>query len=124
MTFHRITATLKKGNRTLEAPPGSFTIDRETDDQAGLKLCNPDEAPKLSCIFASQNAILVDAAGKPAIIRLAAPADVQRMSGVMASGFIETSSQLRGQRFVNEELQAASGQGRPPGRPMGGWVRA
>jgi len=55
---------------------------------------------------------------------LAQPPIVARMQGIMYAGLVEVSGERGREALVYEELQAAFFQGRPPGRPTRGWVRA
>jgi hypothetical protein len=42
----------------------------------------------------------------------------------MLARLVKVTGKLRRQAFVDEKLQAAFAQGRPPGLPTIGWVRA
>ena len=127
MVHHKVrgfSSVFEKGKRSLQQRPCSFAIYRGQNDQTWMNFDSADQAPEVSGIFGNKDPILRDAPFQDAIVWLAAPANVQWMDGVVAAGRIEPRCQVWRQALINEQLHAASAQGRPPGRPMSGCVRA
>ena len=89
-----------------------------------MNLDAADQATKVPRIFGNDHPILSDTPLKDAMVRLTAPTDMQRMDRIVKAGCVEAGGELWRQAFVNEQLHAASAQGRPPGRPMSGCERA
>ena len=89
-----------------------------------MNLYTTYQATKVPRIFRDNHSILRDTPLENAVVGLAAPADVQWMDRIVMAGRVEPGCQLWRQTFVDKQLHAASAQGRPPGRPMSGWVRA
>lgn len=83
-----------------------------------------DQPPKVPAIFRDDNTILGDASREHTMIRLAAAAGMQGVNRVVSPGQIESQGQLRRQALIDEQPHTARAHGRPPGRPISGWVRA
>jgi hypothetical protein len=52
-------------------------------------------AAEVACVFRDDDGVLRDAPSEHNVIRLAAPADMQRVNRVMPSSLIEAQGQLR-----------------------------
>jgi hypothetical protein len=89
-----------------------------------MNFCVADQATEIGCILCDDNSILGETPLHNPTVRLAPPTHVQRVDGIMMAGLIQAKRELRRQGLIDEELHAASAQGRPPGRPMSGWLRA
>ena len=83
-----------------------------------------DQSAEVAGIPGYNYAVFSDAPCKHPMVGLTASADVQRMNRIVATGGVQFERQPWRQAFVNEQPHAALTQGRPPGRPMSGWVRA
>jgi hypothetical protein len=89
-----------------------------------MHFCFADQTTEIACILCDDNSILGEAPLHDPMVRLTPPAHVQRVDGFMMAGLIQANRQMRRQGLIDEEFRAASTQGRPPGRPMSGWLRA
>src|SRR5689334_15941253 len=89
-----------------------------------MNLNAADQAAKVPRIFGDDYPILCNTPLEHAMVRLATPTNVQWMDRIVTTGRVEASGELWGQALVDEQLHAALAQGRPPGRPMSGCVRA
>ncbi len=83
-----------------------------------------NQATKVTRVLGYDYSILFNTPLKDLVIRLATPTDMQRMDGVMPASPVKTRRKLWRQALVDEQLHAASTQGRPPGRPISGCARA
>ena len=83
-----------------------------------------NQSPKISGVLSNDHTVLGEAPFENTMIWLPTSADVQRMNRVETAYGVEPQGQLWGQAFIDEQSHAASAQGRPPGRPMSGCVRA
>ena len=122
--IRRVSARFKKGNCVAQQRPRSFAIYRGQNDQSRMNLDAPDQATKVPRIFGDYHSILCDTPLKDAMVGLATPTNVQWMDRIVKAGRVEANGELWRQAFVDEQLHAALAQGRPPGRPMSGCVRA
>ena len=120
----RVSARFKKGKYSAEQRPRSFAIYRGQNDQSGMNLDAVNQATKVARIFGDYHPILRNTPLEDAMVGRATPANVQRMDRIVEAGRVEPGCELWRQAFVDEQLHAASAQGRPPGRPMSGCVRA
>ena len=83
----------------------------------------PEGAARLAWL-AVDDPVFGEAAGQHGVIRFAEAAHVPGVNRVMLARLIEDAGEERRQALVDEQSQAAFAQGRPPGRPTRGWVRA
>jgi len=83
-----------------------------------------DQLAEVDGILRHDHAILVEASAEHLRVFLAQAPQVARMDGLELATLVDAAREQRRQAFVDEELQAARAQGRPPGRPTSGWVRA
>lgn len=117
---HRTAFRLEKGNSSLKRVPGSLAIDRRKNDQTGMEVGGTHQSAEVPRIARDHDAILGKAPGQHPVIRLATTPDMQRVHCIVPAGGIQAKGDLRRQALVNEQLHAASAQGRPPGRPTSG----
>ena len=79
---------------------------------------------EIDCIFRNNYSVFCKATRKHDMIQIAQATHVARVYRIMLTRLIEVTGELWRQAFVDEEPQAAFAQGRPPGLPTMGWVRA
>lgn len=75
-------------------------------------------------VFRHDYSVFRKATRKHDMIQITQTPHVARMNRIMLARLIAVTGELRGQAFVDEQPQAAFAQGRPPGLPTMGWVRA
>lgn len=79
---------------------------------------------KINRVLGDDHAVFCEAARKHDMIGLTQASHIARMDRVMFAASSEAMCKLGRKTFVDEQPQAALVQGRPPGLPMIGWVRA
>jgi hypothetical protein len=84
-----------------------------------------DQAAKIAPVLCHDDAILCDAPLDHNVILFSAAANMEWVDGLVPASCIEAHGELGRKAFVDEELHpAVRSQGRPPGRPTRGCVRA
>lgn len=121
---HRIALGFEKGEGGLQQRPRPLATERGQNDKAGVKLRAAGQSPEVAPVLGDDDAILGNAGRKDSMIRLAAPSDVERMNGIVPARGVQPHRELRRQTLVDEQPHTPRTQGRPPGRPTKGWVRA
>ena len=89
-----------------------------------MQVSSSYELPEIAAVFGDDYAILGDAACQDLMIGFAPTADMERVDGIVSAGLVQAGGDARGQALVDEQSHAAVTQGRPPGRPRSGCVRA
>jgi len=105
---HRPIPAFEKGERRLKRCPCSLPIKRRQNDQTGMEFTAANQSPEIPRVFGNDDPVLGDAPLDDTMIRFAAPADVKRMNGIVASRRIEPCRQLRRQALIDEQLHSAS----------------
>lgn len=72
----------------------------------------------------SERAIARSTPRENTMVRPAASSDVERMDGIVPAHSVQPYRELWRQALIDEQPHAERAQGRPPGRPMNGCVRA
>lgn len=103
---------------------GVIAADARKDDQSRVDFFAAHELAEIDRILGDDDPVFGEAAGQHGVIRFAEAAHVPGVNRVMLARLIQDAGEERRQALVDEQSQAAFAQGRPPGRPTRGWVRA
>jgi hypothetical protein len=107
-----------------EAPSMFLPGQRRQNDQTGMEFAAANQSPEAPCVFGNDDPVFGDAPLEDTMVRFAAPAYMQRMNRIVTSSCVEPRRQLRREALIDEQLHPVVAQGRPPGRPIRGCVRA
>lgn len=121
---HRPASTFEKGESGLKQSPCPLAVYRGHNDEPGVKFGATDQTSKVARILGDDHTVFGNRPCEDTVVRLTPAANVQRMDRVVTARSVEPRRQLGRQALINEQLHAACAQGRPPGRPMSGCVRA
>lgn len=108
----------------LQKAKGFISANARQDDKTGVYLLACHQLAEIDGVLGDDDPIFGKAARKDNVIRLAEAAHVSWMNCTVLARFIENAGEQWRQALVDKKVQAAFAQGRPPGRPTSGWVRA
>jgi hypothetical protein len=108
----------------LQKAKGIISASARQDDKTRVYLLACHQLAEIDGVLGDDDPIFGKAAGKDNVIRLAEAAHVSWMNCTMLARFSENAGEQWRQALVDKKVQAAFAQGRPPGRPTSGWVRA
>jgi len=89
-----------------------------------MNLLARDQLAKINRILGDNDPVFGEASCQYDVIGIAQPAHITWMDRVMLPAGTELMCQLGREALVDEQPQAAWAQGRPPGLPTSGCVRA
>jgi len=82
------------------------------------------QLPEIDCVLGDNHSVLGQAAREDEVVRLAKTTEIARMRRIVHRRRIQAMRELWRKTFVDEQLQSIFAQGRPPGLPTSGCVRA